>query len=506
MSAQTPQKKLFFIAATDKKDSLNRTLINILLELFKKDASFNTDYSVQTHVQLNGQNIYSTLEDAIRGDEFEGYLILLDTLDNRYGIFNPNVMFEFGAIMNLGRPFAVMSTGTHDPSEYPFDVKGMRVEPIPKVIINYAKDAHASSKTINVLKWYKDLSGKEQTEIEEYFLKLLNNYQVSLHEQTRDKNHTNKIGDKLDELTRSHEVLKSQIGQLALSFSNTADYIDGEAAAFIALSNEVKKAQYSLRTTRFANQSIVREATKEQRIFMDALYEKSKELNGSFVRIICNNHPAKWCDIYNILLHGGNKSRVYVRKSNFSIYFELVVIDERVAFVHFYQQDHAKENAGNKNDIRIEKINSTLKIQGSSICIKFAKIFDRLHHRDFEASTPQDPSRTLLGIPQTECYDQLFSQMGYFELPENAPGQFDNPSLRQKMILNLFKKAFKKWDIHDKDKLNMAVGIALLENSSSFIDKMHDEAYLSDREYADAQELFKNNYVSMDIPQDLEDF
>ena len=112
----------------------------------------------------------------------------------------------------------------------------------------------------------------------------------------------------------------------------------------------------------------------------------------------------------------------------------------------------------------------------------------------------------MLGIPQTECYDQLFSQMGYFELPENAPGQFDNPSLRQKMILNLFKKAFKKWDIHDKDKLNMAVGIALLENSSSFIDKMHDEAYLSDREYADAQELFKNNYVSMDIPQDWEDF
>lgn len=56
---------------------------------------------------------------------------------------------------------------------------------------------------------------------------------------------------------------------------------------------------------------------------MELLYDLSKELGDEFYRIISNNHPAKLQDIYNILFFGGNEAKVFVRKHDFSIHFEL---------------------------------------------------------------------------------------------------------------------------------------------------------------------------------------
>lgn len=298
------------------------------------------------------------------------------------------------------------------------------------------------------------------------------------------------ITDKLDGLVSTHTELVEQIKQLTNSFSSTAEFIDGEDRAFIALSEAVMQSKYSLRTSRFANQSIVRKPTPEQSEFMDALYEKSRVLGKKFVRIICNNHPTKWHDIFNILYRGGNGSRVYVRKIDFSIYFELVVIDEQVAFVHFYQQDRSNSASGSNTHIGIERINSTLRIKGRDTCIRFAKIFDRLHHRDFDSDVPKDPSRTLLGIATDAPSSDELSTIGYFEIPEDTKA---NEWVKGKMIINQFKAAFEKWHITGKDKINMAVGIALVEESPLFLDEMNQKGLLSDDEQQEAIELYNQN-------------
>lgn len=77
-----------------------------------------------------------------------------------------------------------------------------------------------------------------------------------------------------------------------------------------------------------------------------------------------------------------------------------------------------------------------------------------------------------------------------FEMPENCSR---SASVRNCKILDMFEKAFLEWEIHGRDKLNMAVGIALLEESSAFLEEMHSKNRLDDKEYADAKDLYSSH-------------
>lgn len=460
-----------------------------MLALINGSKNFNVDYTVKRHDEIACVNLYDSLNDATQGDDFEGYIIL-DTLDTSHGIFNPNVMFEFGAVKNLGKPFAVISTDINGPETWPFDVKPLNISRIPRVITDYIDESYDNKMAPNIHRWLFDQTAEVKTEIEHFLILLRKKYDRSLFQRESHQKSINVITSKLDGLISSQIGLVEQIKQLTNSFSSTAEFIDGEDRAFIALSEAVMQSKYSLRTTRFANQSIVQKPTPEQAEFMDALYEKSRVLGRKFVRIICNNHPTKWHDIFNILYRGGNGSRVYVRKADFSIYFELVVIDEQVAFVHFYQQDRSNSASGGTDHIGIERINSTLRIKGRDTCIRFAKIFDRLHHRDFDTEVPKDPSRTLLGIAADTPSSDDLSTIGYFEIPDDTKV---NEWVKGTMIINQFKNAFEKWHITGRDKINMAVGIALVEASSSFLDEMHQKGFLSNVEKQETMELYNQN-------------
>ena len=81
-------------------------------------------------------DLYKSLDEAIQKEKYEGYIVILDCLDTKNGLFNPNVMFEFGGIKNLGKPFSVMAIN-NNPSVFPFDVKNINIGFIPKIIKNY---------------------------------------------------------------------------------------------------------------------------------------------------------------------------------------------------------------------------------------------------------------------------------------------------------------------------------------------------------------------------------
>lgn len=480
------KKKIFLIAVTDKEGTLNRMFQETMLELLNQRGKFCEEYNIEPHNHVVAQNLYASIDESLRAGIYEGYIIILDCLDIEKGLCNPNVMFEFGAIKYLGKPFVVMAA--HPDEEYPFDVNDINIEPIPRNITAHIKKSYRNRDKINIIEMLEKDFDEEQKNITDMFLtKLYVKYKASFDEKIA-----------AQKSVKNEDLLK-EILQLKKLLNNTAEYIEGEGEAFTKLKESIDKANKSLRTTRFANQSIVgKNASDEQSKFMESLYKISNKLDDNFERIICNNHPAKWIDIFNILYYGKNGTKVYIRKENFSIHFELVIIDEEVAFIHFYQKDYSKlidEKDIKEKEINVEKINSTLRIQGMSICKKLANIFDRLHHRDYESIKPKDPSRTLLGIPAQDIIDNKDINNGCFVLSKDAPrrteyGEYGENKERKKLIINMFKNAFRTWKFDNetlinKDKINMVVGIALIEDDIEFIKEMQNQR-LTDEEFSEA--------------------
>lgn len=474
------EKSIFMIAVTDQEESLNRKYTETIHSLLTVHSPFTNEYKIEPHYQKTVHDLHKSLHEALRGKQYEGYIVLLDCLEGE--VYNPNVMFELGAIFYSKKPYVVISS--HPKKELPFDVNIIKVITIPKEIVEYVRSCHTNQKEVNPYGYF--YLGKQNEQAHSVVIEFTNNvhyqYKSCLTEAER----------KAAENIELSNILKN-VNEIKKLLSNTAEYIDGEEEAFRNLGEAVRRAQISLRTTRFANESIVKkDSIPEKEGFMESLYDVSKELNGKFHRIICNNHPAKWQDIYKILFFGGNGAKIYVRKHDFSIHFELVVIDEKVAFIHFYQAD--RENKSGQSVKEVEKLKSTLKIQGSSICKRLASIFDRLHHRDVVNG---DPSRTLLGIPaQDNDWKDEYKNYGSFVVDKSIPKHalYVNSDERREYIIQMFKTAFIEWEIRDKqDKVIMAAGIALVEGSDQFIKDMRDKRYITEKEFEEAQEMYQEN-------------
>lgn len=483
---QKETKKLFLIGVTDDSGSKNRIYTDCILDLLSSMEPFSGEYTIEPHYKLPKEDLYLSLDKALRGEKYEGYIVITDCLEGE--TWNPNVMYEFGAIRYMNSPYVLITSQPE--ANLPFDIRPLSTVKVPQTLIDYVDYCFQNNISPDTNNYFteQNIESELLNEIRVFVNKVYEDYKESFKAR---------IGERLGDLGDNSNTLLKEVREIKLLLSNTAEYIDGEKAAFKALQEAVNSAKFSLRTTRFANESIVaQKSTKEQTGFMESLYEKSGILNKNFDRIICNNHPAKWNDIYNILFYGGNSSKVYVRKHTYSIHFELVVIDEEMAFIHFYQTDNERKSGDAHNEV--EKLNSTLKIKGRSICQKLANIFDRLHHRDFENEYPSEPSRTLLGLPTKESdWDKKYALYGRFVVDNAVPrySPYQKNLERRNVIIKMFKDAFQNWIFEDdaEDKINMAAGIALVEGSDKFLNKMKEINRLNDDEYNKAMELVKAN-------------
>lgn len=471
-------KKIFMIAVTDKEDSLNRKYTESIFELFTRASSFVKEYKIDVHYKLPVHNLRNSLKYVLTSGNYDGFIVLLDSLEG--AVYNPNVMLEFGSIFYSNKPFVVISS--HGKEDLPYDMQDINILDIPKEIVEYIKSCHNNPlMNVNIYnRFYEEHQvDNEKAKVQQFLENVYNQYNTSLKEHDIERNKIRNI---------TLEDIFQEVADIKNLVSNTAEYIDGEAAAFRALKEAVDHAKFSLRTTRFANESIVKKDSIQAKAdFMRSLYDISRKLKSNFYRIICNNNPAKWKDIYNILFHGENGVKVYVRKCNFSIHFELVVIDEKVAFIHFYQTD--KRNMNKESENKVETLESTLKIRGTTICEKLSNIFDRLHHRNVQNG---DPSRTLLGIPVCDNLEDKYKNCGSFELDSSIrPMYIDDGNERREHIINMFKDAFINWEIDDNDKINMVVGIALIEGTDRFIEEMKNNYRLNNEEFRNAKEQYE---------------
>lgn len=145
--------------------------------------------------------------------------------------------------------------------------------------------------------------------------------------------------------------------------NGSAMYISGEKEAFDTLCEMTKKAEHSIRTSRFAPQAI----STSHADFFEAVCNFGKKKGVVCKRIMCMNEHAKITDIYKTLIDvvGGSMELYLTDRDN---NFELVVIDDACAFLHFYDdQRHIK---------------STLFIRGQGVVKEFENIYDRFLEKD----------------------------------------------------------------------------------------------------------------------------
>lgn len=180
--------------------------------------------------------------------------------------------------------------------------------------------------------------------------------------------------------------LESLVGDMYRNGS--AMYIAGEKEAFETLCEMTKKAERSIRTSRFAPQAI----STSHSDFFEAVCKFGKRQGVECRRIMCMNEPEKESDILKTALdtYGGSMKLYLTDRDN---NFELVVIDDTCAFLHFYDdQRHIK---------------STLFIRGQNVVKEFEVIYDRFLEEspdhvlaEIDCSKFRNPTEVMAEIPK----------------------------------------------------------------------------------------------------------
>ena len=159
------------------------------------------------------------------------------------------------------------------------------------------------------------------------------------------------------------ELVEAIVKQVRNSPQDVAEYIDGEDRAFQKLAEMTQQATSSLRTSRFAPQAISQTTSNTKTSFFDALCKFGSMPNVTCKRIMCTNKRDKLNDLWNTMnaTRGGSMELHLTRRSN---NFELVVIDQLAAFLHFYDDN--------------QRIKSTLYIKSPPVIREFERIYDQI--------------------------------------------------------------------------------------------------------------------------------
>lgn len=481
MNKELKKKKAFFFAVSNET-GINKYYSNFVYalclncmvsddecsELYDINAFFRHDMLTVVDGDIKN-SIYNCIY------EYDTFIFLLDEIHEEDAIgYNPNVWFELGLASSQRNKNIILISRAKE--KLPFYTQWVQPVHIQTHLYKYFKENHELFQGDEefIDEWLGHIENMlKDTSKESPLAKEISSFKrklkIKLKKATNPFKHNDDAADiKAIGFGDVYQLLNS------INISKTgviADFIPQEYAAFDKLTESIITAKKSLRTTRFANRSITsgqRTNRGVQEYFMTELCRRSHELTSkenTSDRIICNNNFRKWHDIYKALLNGGG-IRIYVRKKCYSIGYEMVIIDEKTTFIHFYQLSTIgnSNSDGTENEPENEVINSTLKICDEEVSKKMVNVFDRLHHRDHE-----NPSRTLLGIPVSdEEYDEYLNTIEDEENGEHhgilyLPEPYDVDKRTSKVIKLLLDK-IDLWYKYMKtaDRVLMIFGVLMV--------------------------------------------
>ena len=460
--SDSKKKIVFFGVSNDEHIEYSNLIYAICRHILKNHFSDSHDVeSFQRHdMKITGDLQYGVYRCISESDIF---IFLLDQQDEHCK-YNPNVWFELGMIATQSKKAIIILSMQE---ELPFYAKPIQQVRIPDQIVDVIKDnPYVFNKKSGPIT--DGIREKWQNIVETLFSSSTGNtkeayerFEATFVETVKKEENPFNYALQNVELTA---LGFGDLFQLVKTFVDRDKYVeanfyDTEERAFDELTKAVLSSKKSLKTTRFANRSIISDGGKNAKShsdFMHALCAKSREVTHSD-RIICNNHYSKWRDVYYALLSGGH-IKVYIKKKIYSTGFELVIVDDMITFIHFYQlsTEGNTNTDSSPNEPDNEVINSTLCLKGGEVSENMSNVFRRLYQR-----SEGDPSRTLLGIPLERKKPMLTDsekKHGYFQLGSNTSESRPNE------IACEFVEKFKQWyDYIDDidDMINMAIGMCI---------------------------------------------
>ena len=99
--------------------------------------------------------------------------------------------------------------------------------------------------------------------------------------------------------------------------------------------------------------------------------------------------------------------------------------------------------------------------------MELSKVFDRLHHRDFDDKC-SDLSRTLLGVENDTYNSGQPEKYGFFSMANRPENTSRKDYIKDQFLNALMNWNFPKDNGGSKDKVNMAVGCIKLREMKIF--------------------------------------
>lgn len=275
-------------------------------------------------------------------------IVIADTMNN-----NPNVLYEIGMAHAMNKPVIIINP---DGNILPFDIRHFTYISYNQVIFDNPEENTAVIASLrgNIRQTILNIKDDNKDDPSNFL-----------------PSYSNLIKDSVPSVITG---LLTQIEGLLTKFNNNstiiAEYIEGEDNAFRALSEAMKRAHKSIRSTRFSQPS-VRARQNDFFNIIRQIMDTDIYPNGpcELHRIIATNDETKEKEIKELVDSNlGRNLNIYLSKYAYD--FEIVIIDEETVFIHFNK--NKKEEVSQNNEI----ISSTLKFTNYKVASKFIEIFE----------------------------------------------------------------------------------------------------------------------------------
>lgn len=363
------EKTLFFISPIGGKDSAARLHADkMMMEILQPVAE---------ELGLEAVRGDETLDDPEKIEDIYKYIAHSKVLiADLYGI-NPNVLHEVGIALAWG--IAPIYIAPASIQHLPFDIQH-------QTHIRYADgiDGEMDAHILNRLR--ADLKKKIQRALEnpeilvyKRALPYVQQHRTLAQKLERmEENIDAKVrgtesilGKKVDrmdnDLCSRLDAIKDEVDNVFSHImkgeqSFNAVFIDGEGPAFAALTDAINRAKKSVKTTRFSPYSVVGRHDE----FFSAVLSATGRLQKGLYRILAINSPEKLKEANQLVINNVGKNLTIVF-TDIEYSFEIVVIDDEEAFIHFRRAD--------RREILIA---STLHVREQKVASEFSEIFDQI--------------------------------------------------------------------------------------------------------------------------------
>lgn len=354
------EKKCFLISPIGNEGTDIRAYADNVYEFLKSEVF--TEAGCEYHVIRSDEHATPhSITGTMIGDIIDSELVIA-FLDGD----NPNVYYEIAVRHAAAKPcLAIVSSEYRNAHAYPFDLQDMQQISFSKEAMEQydvgqqTMDSKLRRFKRNLIRAVRACEVSGEGFVENPITRARTDFRLPPQMTTED------LIRQVIEAWRddTNKELVAAIEEKVKFTNDIAEYIDGEEQAFERLAIITSTAQRSLRTSRFAPQAISGGSSDDYKTkFFNALCAFGLRPDVTCTRIMCMNDDKKYEDLWKTITgtHGGSMELYLTERSN---NFELVVIDERYAFLHFYDDNENR------------RIKSTLFIKNPTVSREFERIY-----------------------------------------------------------------------------------------------------------------------------------